>query len=156
MRKIVLIILLVCALLSISGCKKNSNKLKYIDCDINSTATDNIKIDRKYRIYYTDNLVNKTESNDIVTSNDSALITKYSNAYQQVAEAYKDIKYYDFTVKTSSNKVHSRIVIDYDHVDVDKILEIEGEEDNIFTDKKVYLDKLKEWAKNHGINCDKN
>lgn len=154
MKKISITIILVLILILSVGCEKKDKDLKVINCKIDSVPADSIKVKRTYKIYYKKKLVKRTESEDIITSDDKDLIKKYSTAYQSLANRYQDINDYDFTVKTKKDKVIVRINIDYDKVDVDKILEIEGKDDNIFTGKKVYLDKLLKWTEEHGITCE--
>ena len=68
---------------------------------------------------------------------------------------YKNIKYYDNTVTKKDNTITSTTIINYDKVDSKKIIEIEGEDGNIFTDNgKVKLDNLLKVYKKYGSSCD--
>ena len=52
-----------------------------------------------------------------------------------------------------NDSVTYNIDIDYEKVDVKKIIELEGEEDNIFDNNKAKLSKYLEFSKKLGITC---
>ena len=66
----------------------------------------------------------------------------------------KDLKYYDNTVKRTDNSVTSDTVINYGKIDIDKLLDIEGEEDNVIKNGKVKLDDWLEFTEKFGMKCE--
>ena len=82
------------------------------------------------------------------------LKTKYEEAYKSIYKAYENIDYYDNEVLRADNKVTSTTVIYYGKVDMNKILEIEGEEDNVKVENgKIKLSDWKKFAKEYGTKC---
>ena len=66
--------------------------------------------------------------------------------------AIHSIIYY---VSTTSNSVISTTVIDYNKVDINKIIAIEGSDDNIFeSDGKVKKETLTTLYKKYGTTCE--
>ena len=108
----------------------------------------------KYSIYYDGDYVTKTVSIEKVTSKNKDILKQYKEAYEKVFSNYKDIDYYENEVEQKGNTVSSVTVVDYKKVDVNKIIEIEGKEDNIFDeDGKVKKDTLVSFYKKYGVVC---
>ena len=91
----------------------------------------------------------------MITSSDKNILKEYESSYKELFSKYKDIKYYDNTITTSNNAITSITKIDYTKVDTDKILELEGENGNIYTkDGSVKLKTLLDLYKKYGSQCD--
>ena len=58
------------------------------------------------------------------------------------------------TVTKTNNSVTSDTVINYGKIDTDKLLAIEGEEDNVIKDGKVKLDDWLDFAEQFGTKCE--
>ncbi len=162
MKKISISLFLIFTIILISGCGKETieDKMKQEDnekvlhCVRNVTTQDNIDADIKYSIYYDGDYVTKTVSIEKVTSKDKDILNQYKEAYEKVFSSYKGIDYYDNKVEKNGNTVSSITVINYQKVDTNKIIEIEGKEDNIFEeDGKVKKDTLVNFYKKYGITC---
>ena len=141
---LILIISFICV-----GCSDDTkNKTAKTDenvlhCKRKATTTDGASTSLTYSIYYDGDYVTKTVSVEKVTSDDDAILKKYQTAYENVFSPYKNIDYYDNKVTTTSNSVISTTVIDYNKVDINKIIAIEGSDDNIFeSDGKVKKETL--------------
>lgn len=162
MKKIGISILLVFTIILISGCgketiedkmKKEDNE-KILKCTRNVTSQENMTTSFSYKIYYDGDYVTKTVAIEKVTSDDKEVLKTYKEAYEKVFSTYKNIEYYDNEVKQKGNTVSSTTVVNYQKVDVNKIIEIEGKEDNIFEeDLKVKKDTLVSFYKKYGITC---
>lgn len=155
-KKYKLLFLIVAVIFLITGCENSEEKdYQVINCrripniaDVNTTA------ELTYQIYYEDEYVKKTISKEVVTSSDEKTLKEYKDAFENVFSKYKDIKYYENEVTTTSGTVTSTTTIDYDKVDTAKIIEIEGEKGNIFTeDKKVKLQTLLDLYQKNGTEC---
>ena len=162
MKKICISLFLIVTIILITGCGKESLEEKMekedneevLHCTRNVTAQDNITTDIKYSIYYDGDYVTKTVSIEKVTSSDKNILKTYKEAYEKVFSNYKGIDYYDNKVEQKGNTVSSITVVNYKKVDVDKIIEIEGKEDNIFDDDgKVKKDTLVSFYKKYGVTC---
>lgn len=150
--RIIIFLVILCILV---GCD-NTNNYKMITCTKKANLSDsNTTADLEYKIYYEDDYVMKTISTEKITSSDTKILQEYEDSYKDVFKKYKDIKYYDNTVTKKENTVTSTTIINYAKIDSKKIIEIEGEEGNIFTDNgKVKLDNLLKVYKKYGSSCD--
>ena len=139
MKKFSICLLLVLSVILLSGCGRESildkvekeDNEKVLKCTRKTTEQDNLTTSFKYSIYYAGEYVTKTVAIEKVTSEDDDILKTYKEAYEKVFSNYKDIDYYDNEVKKEGNTVSTTTVVDYRKVDVNKIIEIEGKEDNI-------------------------
>ena len=92
---------------------------------------------------------------DKVISEDSASLDQYEKAYRGIAKNYEGLKYYDITITRDSNSVTNDVVINYGKIDTKKLLDIEGEEDNVIVDGKVALETWVGFAEQFGTVCEK-
>ena len=67
---------------------------------------------------------------------------------------YEGLKYYDNIVTRTDNSIISDTTINYAKIDIDKLLEIEGEEDNVIENGKVKLSTWLNFAKKFGVTCE--
>ena len=94
------------------------------------------------------------KTKEVVKSKDKTILTEYKNAYEKVYSAYKNIKYYENSIEEANNRVTSTTYINYGKVDMDKIIEIEGTENNVkISDGKIKIDDWKSFAKKYGTMC---
>ncbi len=158
MKKIILILIILITVITLTGCSGSntltSNKLQHDHCTRNATAGEGIDVSLSYELYYKGDVLKKLESTEQVKTEDSATLDEYENAYKGIHKNYEGLKYYDTKVKRTNNSVTSTIIINYEKIDIDKLIEIEGEEDNIFEDKVPKVDKWKELAKKIGTTCE--
>ena len=169
MKKINLGILLIICLFT-TGCfndvnseiNNNSDKIKKIDdltkkkgtllCTRSASAT-NAEPFFSYVIDYKNDEILKIHSTEGITSNDSSVLDEYEDAYKKIANYYVDIKYYDTKVERQTNKVTWDTTINYQKIDLDKLLELEGEENNIIEDGKAKLSSWLELGEKVGTTC---
>lgn len=167
MKKIALGIMIISILVFTSACDKTetvvnedgtTTKVKVTKVHEHCTRVGNMQgnaqADLNYEIYYTGDVLNKIESTEKVTSVDTSILDQFENAYKQIHTHYEGLKYYDATVTRESNSVTNRIIINYDKIDVQALLNIEGEEDNIFEDNIPKVSKWKELTKKVGMTCE--
>ena len=162
MKKVTICLLFIFSIILVSGCgsenildkvKKEDNE-KVLKCTRKVSSEENITTDIKYSIYYDGDYVTKTVAIEKITSDDEEILKTYKEAFEKVFSSYKNIDYYDNEVKQKGNTVSTTTVVDYRKVDVNKIIEIEGKEDNIFDDDlKVKKDTLVSFYKKYGITC---
>ena len=161
MKKSSLVFIVIFLLMVCVGCedKKVSEPIAKEDknvlhCTRVAAGQDGVSTSLNYSIYYDDLYVTKTVSIEKITSDDENLLEQYKNAYEKVFEPYQDIRYYDNTVTKNGNTVTCTTVIDYEHVNTNKILEIEGEDGNIFeSDGRVKKKTLVTLYKKYGAKC---
>ena len=153
-----LIVILLCGChnkenIIISGQSINTSKMEHKHCTRNGALTGG-EVVLEYDIYYTGDVLNIIKSMEKVISDDQDILTSYESAYKGIHEHYEGLEYYDTEVIRNDNSVTSTISINYDKLDIDKIISIEGEEDNIFVDKKANVNKWLELAKKFGTTCE--
>lgn len=165
MKKIISILLIASLLLTACTKEKqdeiansdnnNENNLIHEHCTRLGNAGENIKVDLNYEIYYQDDILKKIESEEKITTENKETLEEYEAAYKKIHSYYKDLDNYITKLSRKKDSVTSNIIIEYDKIDVEKLLEIEGEEDNIFEDGIPKVSKWKELAEKFGTKCTK-
>lgn len=154
-----IIVLLVCGCSSkekieVSGEKINTNKMKHQHCVRNGNAGTGITVDLQYDIYSTGDQLNVLQAMEKVASANNETLDTYENAYKNIHAHYEGLEYYDTNVERTDTTVTSTININYDKINIDELIAIEGEEDNIFEDKVPKLSKWLALAKKLGTTCE--
>ena len=126
------------------GCTPQEEKdYQLIRCTRTATSAEgeNVKIKLSYEIYYKDQYVKKVIATDKVTSSDQSIIEQYASSYKKVYQAYDGLDHFSNKIETTKSSMTSVTEIDYAHIDTEKLLEIEGEENNVIDKNgKVPLD----------------
>ena len=169
MKKSSIIILLIISLFIFTGCEDNnkvigestgsentidSGESGHKHCTREGNAGSGVDVSLNYELYYTGNYLNVLESIEKVVSADEKTLDTYQDAYKKIHDNYKGLEYYDAEVVRGDTSVTSHIKIDYDRINIDHLLDIEGEEDNIIVDGKARVDKWLELAKKFGTKCE--
>lgn len=163
MKRIFVVILLL-AIISITGCTKekeivinnkpiNTSKMAHKHCTRDASLTDG-EVTLEYDIYYTGDILNILKSYEKVSSSDSSILDTYEEAYKNIHSNYDGLAYYDTSVERNNESVTSTIIIDYDEIDIAKLISIEGEEDNIFENNKAMVNKWLDLGKKFGMKCE--
>ena len=134
---------------SLSDLSSNNGQLH---CTRNATVEGGSG-DFNYYVDYNGDDITYISSIDSVTISDSAKRKEYEDAYLKLDDYYKDIDYYYSKVDVSGDTVTHTVKINYEKIDVSKLIEIEGEEDNIYENNKAKLSKYFDLAKKNGVAC---
>lgn len=166
MKKKISLFLMISSLFIVTGCSDNkveetskydTTGLSHITCtkDAYIESDSSAKVNINYDLYYdSDDYLKVFESVEKITSDNSSLLDQYEQAYKKIYKSYSDIKYYDNKVERTNNTVISKTSINYGKVDMKKVRELEGEEDNVkLTDGKIKIDDWKKFAKKYGTTC---
>ena len=159
-----LLLLFFLSLVVVTGCEKqetiesdgeeiNVTKMEHKHCTRAATAT-GAEVKLNYDIYYTGDILNVLKSEEQVISSSPDVLTTYEDAYKKIQKNYEGLQYYDTNVVRGDTSVTNTIVINYDKVDIDTLIDIEGEEDNIFENKKPMVNKWLTLAKKFGTECE--
>lgn len=127
-----------------------------LNCSREATAGTGIDVDLNYKIYYTGQYIEILHSVEKITSENQESLDEYETAYKKISKNYKGLKYYDTTVTREKSTVINDTTINYGKIDIDKLLEIEGEEDNIIKDGKVKVADWVAFAEKFGTTCQEN
>lgn len=133
----------------------DTDDFSYITCSRDTETTQGEEITIKYEVYYDDNKnLQVLKSYEKVESSDSSILSQYKNAYKTIYSSYDDLKYYDNEITTTDDSVTSITYINYGKIDMEKLMNIEGSEDNVeVTDGKIKLADWKSFAKKYGTVC---
>ena len=157
-QKISLIIILLLIPVLITGCGKSNQKVSLysgkgmLKCSREGTL-DGGTAQFSYELSYKDGYVTTLHSIEEITSEDNNILDTYEEAYNNIFASYKGLKYYDNTITRKDNTVTSDTTINYAKIDIDKLLEIEGSEDNVIEDGKVKVVTWKKFAEKFGTTC---
>ena len=171
--RVIFILIIICLLVSACVAKRDSlangdatTKVTIVEEDFNkngsgslkcvteAVASEEIDVDLNYNIDYKHGNILKLQSTSKITSLDSDVLDGYYQAYQGISQNYEDLKHYDTSLIRDSNSVTYVAVIDYDKIDTDKLLAIEGEEDNVIVNGKAKLSLWLELAEKFGTTCE--
>jgi len=155
--RVILILIIVGVLTACTTTNKEEKDYKMIECTRNaqSSAGNNVDLDLSYKIYYKDDYVKKVVATDKVKSTDGSIINQYANSYKKIYEAYDGLKYFSNKITVTKDSMTSVTEIDYAHIDTDKLLEIEGKDDNVVNaEGKVPLKDFLAFYKKYGAKCD--
>lgn len=131
----------------------NTSKMEHKHCTREATL-DGGEVKLEYDIYYTGDVLNLLVSKEKIISSSEDILNTYEEAYKKIHLNYEKLENYDTSVVRGDTTVLSTISINYDKVDIDRLIEIEGEEDNIFINKVPKVDKWLELAKKFGTTCE--
>jgi len=154
-KKFNYVILVILGSVLLSGCGNDvkDDNISVVHCTKTGEAT-GISASMEYNVYYKGDYVKILNSIETVTSNDSSKLDEYETAYKTIFKAYEGLEYYDNNITRTSNTVKSETTINYEKIDIDKLLSIEGEEDNVVEDGKVKLSTWINFAEKYGATCD--
>lgn len=133
---------------------EETKNMSVINCTREATASSGIDVSLSYKVYYEGDYIKILHSIEKITSSKSSDLDEYEKSYKSIFENYKGLKYYDNTITRDSNSIVSDTVINYGKIDTNKLLEIEGEEDNVIEDGKVKVKTWIDFAKKLGAKCD--
>lgn len=132
----------------------NAGEKKVLHCTRDAGGRSGMSVYLNYYLTVSGKYINEIHSiEEVVTTNKSDL-DEYEKAYKTIKNHYDGIKYYEINVERTDNHVLNDLYINYDKVDIKKIIEIEGEEDNIFENNKARFDKWQELASKFGTKCE--
>ena len=164
-NKLIIIILLTVVLLSGCGTKKEletpegnkiiiSNETLHKHCTRKGSIGDKGEVKLNYDLYYTGEILNNLKSVEEVISTDKETLDKYEEAYRKIHANYEGVEHFDSSVERTDTTVTSTMVINYDRIDINRMLEIEGEENNIIENGQAKVQKWLDLAKKFGTECE--
>lgn len=155
MMKILRSSIVLVMVLLLAGCGSNSSVSSdgVKKCTRTGTVT-NGSTEMNYEVYYKGEYVVLLHSTEKIISDSSSVLDTYEEAYKNIFKQYEGLEYYDNKITRSSNSVTNEITINYEKIDMGKLLDIEGEEDNVIENGKVKLDTWLSFAKKYGVTCE--
>ena len=152
MMKILRSSIVLVMVLLLAGCGSNSSVSSDGVKKYTRTGTvTNGSTEMNYEVYYKGEYVVLLHSTEKIISDSSSVLDTYEEAYKSIFKQYEGLEYYDNKITRSSNSVTNEITINYEKIDMGKLLDIEGEEDNVIENGKVKLDTWLSFAKKYGV-----
>ena len=130
-----------------------SNKNGTLLCSRSAEALDNSTASFIYEVDYKSGYITKLHSKEEITSSSDEILDTYEEAYKNVFKAYKDLKYYDNEVTRTKSSVISETTVDYSKVDIERLKEIEAQEESIIKNGKISLKDWLTFAETFGTTC---
>ena len=164
MKKSIIILFIGLSFFLVTGCEKeenevisnnevvNTDKMVHKHCEREGSMEDG-EVSLQYEIYYTGEVLNLLIAEEKVMSAKEETLNTYEEAYKGIHAHYEGLAYYDTEVIRGDTTVTSKITINYDKINIQNLIAIEGEEDNIFEDGVPKVDKWLELAKKFGTKC---
>ena len=149
--KIWQVVLGVFILLLVTGCG-NSNSMESMTCT-RTMNQNGIKTSLKYNVKYKGDYVSRIKTVETVETDDSVILNTYKEQIESLYSPYKDVKYYDYNVDVTDNKLTSTVDINYEKVDTDKLLEIDSANGQLIKDGKISVDDIKSVYESLGATC---
>ena len=137
-----------------NGTVVKTGKMKHKKCTRQATGGTGVDVELNYDVYYTDDVLNLLVSQEKIITEDISILEEYEDAYKKISVNYKDLEYYDQEVIRTNNSVLNKTTINYDKIDIQKLLDIEGEEDNIIEGGKAKVDLYISLLKRFGGTCE--
>ena len=138
---------------SIKSVADLSSRKGELSCSRKATASEGISPAFNYYIKYKDDNILELHAIEMVISSNQESLDIYEEAYEDINKNYYGLKYYDTEVIRKDNSVTRDTIINYDKIDIDALLDIEGEEDNVIVDGKAKLDVWLDFAGKFGTTC---
>ena len=113
----------------------------------------NIDLSLNYKIAYTGEYVNTIETTEIVKSEDQNTLNLYKTQLENVYEPYKSIDYYENEVTIEGDTLTSKTKIDYEHINVDDLIEIDSANEQILKDGKAKVSDFRSMYESIGASC---
>lgn len=125
-----------------------------LKCVTEAYAEEGIDVDLSYVVTYENGNILRLKSKAVITSSNQESLDQYEAAYKGIADDYKGLNYYTTEVLRDSSRVTYNATIDYSMIDINKLLDIEGEEDNIIKNGKAKLALWLDLAEKVGTTCE--
>ena len=148
MKKIGLVLFM--SLLLLTGCTKEENGV--LTCT-RTAKQGNIDLSLNYKITYTGEYINTIETTEIVKSEDQNTLNLYKSQIENVYKPYKEIDYYENEITLEGNTLTSKTTIDYEHINTDKLIEIDSANEQILKDGKAKVSDFRTMYENIGASC---
>lgn len=163
MKKIIISSIIILCFL-VTGCKNNEevisdgkkvnvSKMNHKICSGEGSIDSNSKANMTYDIYYRDNVIYILVSKQQVISSKKETLDIYEKSFNEIRDHYAGLEYYDTEVNKNETSVEYIQTINYEKIDTNKLISIEGEKDNIIENGKAKLDKWLSLSNQFGVKC---
>lgn len=132
----------------------DNNGTGMLKCSTEAYAEEGMDVELKYTVKYkSGNILELVSVQKVITEKQDSL-SVYEDAYKNIADNYVGLDYYDTSIIRDGNSVSYTAVINYEKININKLLNIEGEEDNIIKNGKAKLSLWLDLASKVGTVCE--
>lgn len=135
--------------------EEESKNMQKMFCTREATGKEKAQVNLNYTLYYQGEYLQVLHSKEQIVTENQEVLDEYQIAYINIYKNYENLEYYNTSVVRKENSVTNDTIIQYNKLDTEKLLEIEGEEDNIIKDGKVKVSDWVEFAEQLGTKCEK-
>lgn len=125
-----------------------------LKCVTEAIAAEGVDVKLNYIINYKRGNILQLKSVSKISSADNSVLEGYEQSYDNIRKNYYELKYYDTRLIRDSNSVTYEVIINYEKIDTDALLAIEGAEDNVIVDGKAKLSLWLDLAGKFGTTCE--
>lgn len=150
MKKSILLSTFAIMLVMVTGCGKTA---KTLTCTLSGEVVAGTTIESEYKVTYTGKYVDLVESKEVVKSDTKEILDAYKQTVESMYEPFKDIKYYDYSVKLDGDTLTSTSTINYSKIDTQKMIEVNSAIGDIVKDGKLELSILQQSYEKMGATC---
>lgn len=148
MKKRSFLLFMIVGLLFITGCNKTTK------CTL-ETSAGSYNVLSEYKVTYDGNKnVVLVESKETVKSDDEAVLDTFETTIKTQLDAYKDLKYYDYSIDRKDGEVSQTTKINYAKLDIDKFTSINSGTSSMFDNGKLKYDTIITLYKTLGAKCE--
>lgn len=144
-------IIICCLMIILTGCVQEPITKK-TECTIDNEV-DGIKVDGTYELTYTEGYIDTVKFIEKYTVSDEYLIESVENTFDNLYKNLGELKYYDYERITEGLTVTSTVNIDYNRINIDKLIELNKDLKNIIKDDKIEATVLINSYKSNGATC---
>ena len=128
------------------------NKKEYITC-IKKTMNEDYTLLSNYKIYYQNEEVYKIEIKENVEAKTTNILNQIMQNIENSYKNYKEeIGSYDYEVKKEKTKGETKVIINYDEIDMEAYLKYNPDA-NLNENKRYNIDDLKKLYEEGGATC---
>ncbi len=151
MKKLKLLLVVLLGLM-VTGCGQAEEKT--MTCT-RTLKQGSMSMDLEYTVTYKGDYVTKVKSVEKVTADDATVLDTYKSTVEELYKPYKDIKYYDTKVTIDGDTMTSTADINYEKIDMDKLVATDSAIGQLLTDGKIKVETMEEMYKQLGATCKK-
>ena len=132
----------------------DENGVGMLKCSTEAYAEEGMDVELRYTLKYNSGNILELVSVQKVISDKQDSLTVYEDAYKDIADNYNGLDYYETSIVRDGNSVSYTAVINYEKININKLLSIEGAEDNIIKNGKAKLSLWLDLASKVGTVCE--
>lgn len=143
--------LFIFSLFLLGGCESQRNG-KVMICSAKAKQG-NIDMDLHYEVTFNSEYVKTVKTVEKLTCSDDKTLDGYKKTIDDIYKKYDGVDYYTYQAEIKDNTLTSQVFIDYEHVDIDKILSLSEDSEHLIKNGKIKLSDIKEVYENVGASC---